>query len=259
MQCRNDFESGSNGTNITTGNSASPDAWDAVTGPGAGASALAYDSAIKMRGALSGKFQSGGSAGTDLVTWSTKFGTQTTWYGRGYLYLTGASPTQNRSGMKSNGNVRWAIATNSKIELWNNLGAVGATSATTVTNNSWARIEWKLVHSTTVGSFEMKIFLTPDSVTPTETFSFTGANTAANCTSATFGIYTSVVSHPAFYFDDIEVNSTGYPGPSAAATAKTSSGFTDFADPGWMLKALRPSWRRRRSGILVPEPRIAIA
>lgn len=37
------------------------------------------------------------------------------------------------------------------------------------------------------------------------------------------------------------------------STAKTSSGFVNFQDPGWMLKAFRPNWRPRRSGLLIPD------
>lgn len=227
MQLKNNFESGSNGTTISVSNSASPNAWSAVTGPGNGVSAVAYNSAIVANGLLSGKFQSGAGAGTDFVNWAQSvFGTQTTWYGRVYINITGATPTQNRSGMKTNANVRWAISTARKIELYNGGATVGATSTTIIPTGQWVRIEWKIIHHASAGSFEMKIFLTPNSLTPDETFSFTNANTtSAGCTAVNFGIWTSVVNHPEFYLDDIEVNNTGYPGPLAGTESLINSNF----------------------------------
>ena len=91
----NDFNEGTNGSDITTGNSGGgvgENAFDSVTTTSA--HTAVYSNTAAIHSALSGAFSTTASAGVAMVTWSTSLGTQSTIYGRVYVYMA-AYPTSD--------------------------------------------------------------------------------------------------------------------------------------------------------------------
>jgi hypothetical protein len=93
----NSFESGTNGTTITTGNSggASGNAFDVTEA--SGTSILVYSNTQAAHGSLSAEFANNGD-GANSVSWSTSLGTQTQVWFRAYVYFT-ANPSVTLSSL----------------------------------------------------------------------------------------------------------------------------------------------------------------
>ena len=212
------FETGVHGNNVATADAGSGDAWNVVqiTSPGT----LKYDNTI-FYGALGAKLTSSTATSGIHMAWTTAFPTVTDHYGRIYVYF----PT-SFSGMgiarqiaTSSGGLNAAqlrINNTGKVELIDGTNAIRATSTNSLNTGAWTRLEYRFIHSTTVGQMECKIFLSPDSATPTETLTTTAAwNTRANADEIYFGCtFGSPNGHNAFWIDNIVANATAYPGPA---------------------------------------------
>lgn len=201
---------------MTTGNTggASGNAFDAVT-----ATVPNFGSTSLRLGGLSADIQAAGN-----VAWTTSItGTPLTLWGRFYLLITvtptiGAripqffSPT---SAGASSGFV--LVSTAAKIQT-NAKGGTNILSTTILTTNTWYRLEFKhtLVVSGTCTT-DCTIYL-GDSTTATETMTQatgTGVSTDTSINKVQWG---STAATPAdtVFFDDVQVNATGFPGPSPA-------------------------------------------
>ena len=78
----------------------------------------------------------------------------------------------------------------------------------------WVRIEYHLVHSTTVGQAEFKLFTSLESPSPVETLTTAAdKNLLASADEIRYGVRSgqSVVT---YYYDDIVAGATSYPGPA---------------------------------------------
>lgn len=207
------------GTAITTGNSggASGSAFDAVQlGTGA---AVTSDSAHAHRGALSCHVTTGGTAAQDNVLWSTSAGTLTQSWFRLYLYFTAnpAATTQVYSAFNVGGGTECAalsVNTSGTLRFDNSTGSPIITTTTAIATGQWVRIEGFITGSATVGQLELKLFNTPDSLTPDETHTSTAAqNTAGPLAFYNFGTV-GAAANVSYWLDDLGLSSTGYPGPA---------------------------------------------
>ena len=164
LAANNGFESGSDETTITTGNSG-PDAFDAVL-LGAG-NALVYDSARAAHGVLSARIDLGAASGsTASMQWTFTEATEV--WGWFYVFITGNPGAGLRicGGEQAGlGNWRMNLAVTGQIQVLdqNFAGAVNTTAA--VPQNVWHRVGWRVLCSETVGQIEARIY-EGDSTTP---------------------------------------------------------------------------------------------
>jgi hypothetical protein len=218
-QCTATFESGTNGNTIATGDTAAATAWDGVTIAGSGS--VTYTNSVTAVGTLAGKVSTT-SSGHSYLEWSTALGTVTNQYGRMYI----------RSNVV---NSLWVI-----MSVWNGStlgsyiyidgtghikmeqditgGAIGFTNA--ISANTWYRLEYHIIHSTTVGDTEMKLFSSLESSTPLETVTNSGnRNTLVQATKIRMGVGCGVVAYANrdLYLDNVVAGAASYPGPSAVA------------------------------------------
>lgn len=222
----NTFEGGSNGVNITTGNSGglSGDAFQDIA---VGAdSTQVYDSTLFYKGAVSAKI----AAGLTLayVGYTTLIGTQTSIYGRTYLYLDTALPTQSiaiastlfNDGVSSVACGRIAINGAGRLRLLDQAGVQQAISPNNASGivpvAQWVRLEWRFVGSPTTGSIEVKLFLDPTSVTPDSTTTATNIDTLGPFNRYRIGKGAPTTgTEPVFHIDSVLWDTAGYPGPAA--------------------------------------------
>lgn len=223
-QCTNTFEGGSDTTAITTGNSggASGTAWDNVI------NAPTY-SATQARDTLSGAIATSAS-GTKYLTWSTAGGTITDHYGRAYVYLDiGAATNINtsrffefRNGSGLTAFIRPKASSTARVtEIADSAGSIVAVGSTVWTKNTWVRIEWHIVHSATVGTVDVRVYLSPDSSSIDETVSASSLNLRTDNTNIRMGVTTSIANFPVSggicYFDNVVYGATSWPGPAVTA------------------------------------------
>lgn len=216
------FERGTSGATIATGDVGDLDAWDAVT-IGTAAAAI-YDTAHAMFGLKAAKVSTGATSTNALLSWIAKLGTQTSHYGRVYLYLT-ANPASSvnvivaPSGAVNNPSVQ--INTAGKLRLLDAAGAQQGISTNTISLNQWIRIEYHFVHSATVGQIEAKLFNTATSSTPTETLtSVATLNTNVSADRVRFGIVNNNANAGPFWLDQIQAGAGAYPGPYVAPAGR---------------------------------------
>lgn len=206
----NSLEGGTNGTTVTSGNSggSSGDAFTTITGT------VTFDNTHPKRGSLGIKFVA--SASIASADWRTIGNVSTLWFRR-YVYITAnpAATTRLVTIQNSSGTLCGAISilTSGKLALLNSGGSVQLSSANAVPLNSQFRIEGFLTGSATAGQIELKIFLTPDSVTPDDTQT---TGTAVTTTGLVDRIVWGSQNAQTFteYMDDPAYSTTGYLGPS---------------------------------------------
>lgn len=216
----NDFNEGTNGTGITTGNSGGgvgESAFDSVTTTNS--ATAVYSNVAAVNSGLSGAFSTSGVSGVAMVTWSTSLGTQSTIYGRVLVYMQSYPAADDnivefRNGATFGGGVM--IATSGQLRTQNaSFGEVGG--GPTVPLNTWTRIEFKLVcGGAGVGSLNLNYYSTSDSVTITQSVTDNagafGSSSAIN--TINYGRTSNHASQPAVYLDGLNVNLQGYPGPA---------------------------------------------
>lgn len=212
-----DMEEGSSGTTIAAAvGGPVEDAWDSVT-IGTGAT-LQYSNTQAAHGVISALVATSGTAATSYMTWSTSMGSLTTQYGRQYIYLT-ANPTTQASILRQGNGATFCgalqVTTTGHFQaVDSSFGAVW-TSAAAIPLNTWIRIEWQWVASTTVGQIIISYYL-GDSQTSVETF-MSAANQnfgAASFANTDFGWVTSAANLPSLYIDDVAVTTVGLFGPA---------------------------------------------
>lgn len=176
MLLRNKFSGGTDGVAITTGNSggASGDAFVTV----AGTAAFESDNATGFRAPMTCKF----NTASDRLRWDgfTLAG-RDVWI-REYIYLT-ANPSTSAiiafiAQVSGTSNLLVYIDTNGKVAINDTANAQVGVTTTSVTLNSWVRIEVFCHTGTTTsnGTFEARLYNTTESMTPTETISGSGLN-----------------------------------------------------------------------------------
>lgn len=229
----NNFEGGSDGTTITTGNSggASGTAFDGVSRDATGTPGVVAFSNVQARaGALSGRFQVGSVTAITAANWSTARGTITDDFVRAYFYLT-SSFTLNMGVIKwysaalaNYGSILWGGAGANKLSILNNVGASIAGPSTTVLSlNAWHRLEAHHFADTAAAQTTLRIFagVNVNGTTPDETLTSTtyaGPTTSTGrvdigCAAA--GGASEPSSSGFLYADDIVAGGTDWIGPVA--------------------------------------------
>lgn len=211
----NTFEGGSNGTTITTGNSGgtSGNAFDSTSG-----TVPTFSTAHAMHGTIGLAMQGSGN-----VRWSSASvtGGNTTMYGRVYVFITAAPNVQTvlvggqtpSSTIAAQFSVR--VNTNRAVGTITK-GSTAIASTTKLTVATWYRLEFKMV-SVTSGNctLDCRIYV-GDSTTITETMTQATGTGQAGDTSID-GLMvgsTNIVTANVVFLDDLQINSTGYPGHS---------------------------------------------
>lgn len=214
-QLANNFEAGTNGSNVTTGGGeASPDAFGYADGGGA----ITYDTTHAAHGTKAGKCTTG------AIGWlNAQIVSQTDHYGRYYVYRTANPVTKNADlyVTLTSGTLRIYVNTSGQVEIAKGT-TVLQTSTVTVNLNGWTRIEYHIVNNAVTGSFQVKIFTTPDGGTAAETLTQTSEDTSTASTEIYVGNSLATGGNSAFWIDDVIVKATSYPG-SAAAAAPTNT------------------------------------
>lgn len=235
-----DFERGTNGSTISTGDTGSLTAWNSVnlTGTATGK----YDNTQVAHGTLASKFTSTSDSESTL-RWTTAMGTPSNHYGRLYLYMTAYAAAGDANFIKTRSagvdDLYFAFSSTAHFFYLYNGGAQLGTTTTTFSLNTWYRIEWHFVHSAAgAGSIEMKIYSSLDSITPIETKTISSLTTAASADGIFFG--NDRWTWDSYWLDQIVANATAYPGPFPVSTAApTVSGTTSI---GSTLTATTGTW-----------------
>lgn len=218
-----DFEAGVNGAAITTGaGEASATAWTSVDGD----PEPTYSNAQAFDGSLSALIDA-----NDWMRWSSS---ATDHYGRLYVYLT----SDNAGGFTTifdleDSSVWFSIA------IWTDrkwyLGGVNNAGATIIPLNQWVRIEYHIVHHTSAGSYEARLYLDPASNTADETLSASSLNSQTQAGQIRFGsnIYNGFSS--GYHLDAIVANATDWVGPIGSSQTLLAS--ADSVDGAWTDQA----------------------
>lgn len=205
---QNTNEGGTDETTVTTANSggASGDAWTFVDGGGT----RVFDTAQASHGSLSLRLAtaSGGSNRFSLFEWTHSAISQS--YGRFYIRLSAGSTDHRELARIRNGAQQsFAIDLTAAevLEIHNRNNAVVATGSTTLSINTWYRIEWSLTPgpagSATVYLYDL------DSATPLETLGpVTSDYDGTTVSVVTFGQIDSISNLPSMWFDSIAVSDT---------------------------------------------------
>jgi hypothetical protein len=212
----NDFESGSNGTSVTTGNSGSTlaNAFDSIS---TGSGSLTYtNSPAAAHGSLAAA--SGTSSNSTVnMAWSTSMPNLRTVFGRANVYLTGSPSANMRFFQTMNGGNVVAcigISTSLKLRVFNGGGTVFSLSTMTLPTNQWFRVEWVIYNTTADTHSTVMIYSDITSSTPDEV-NVSGSNTSSYDFADTyqFGTLFSTSSTYTLYLDDIAITNTGFIGP----------------------------------------------
>jgi hypothetical protein len=95
----------------------------------------------------------------------------------------------------------------------------------TITAGSWFRMEWAITFPlSAAGQVTLNIYTSPDSAVPAATFT-SGANQnfgSLACDQVQFGWTGSNANQPNLSFDDLNVNTAGFPGPVHTARSRAS-------------------------------------
>ena len=225
----NSFDGSSNNTTVSTGNSGggSGNAFDSVN---IGASAtLIYSNAHYAHGSLAGRFATGASSVTDLVSWLTaSVGIQPKIWFRVYAFFT-ANPASSIRAFRalSNGGQCGAmqVTTSGTLQLLNAAGGTVATSSNAVPLNQWFRVEGFIVGSPNAGQLSFSLFFSPDAQIPVETITSSATQSTNNPVAAVqFGATGSAANVAQFWLDSIGISNTGPLGP-ASLTGPPSLGY----------------------------------
>jgi Putative Ig domain len=236
----NDFREGTAGTGITTGNSGgtAENAFDAVTATNG--ATVTYSATQAIHSSLSMAVTTTATAGVASATWSTSLGTQTTVFGRAYLYLT-ASPAvtdaifQHHLSGATTCNIQ--MTTGRQIAIQDANSATVHTLTSVVPTGQWVRVEWEIIFSATVGQVTVNYYASADSTTTTETYTSAATqnfNTGAN--SIDWGWTNSHASQPVMYMANLNINNTGFAGP-ANSNVLLVNNFDGLPNPGFITPA----------------------
>jgi hypothetical protein len=208
-------EGGTDATPITTGNSggASGDALDyASIGSGA---TLNYETAQKAHGSLSAAVAVGVTSTTCYFGWLTAHARL---YARFYVRFPSV-PTANTRffGFYSSGPITTVAAflryaTTGKLVVCDSASATQWTSTNNLPLNQWIRIEFWAYANATAGQFKISYYNTPDSDTPTETFTSPATlNLSTTIAAVIAGISIAQASVPKFWIDDLAYSNLEQP------------------------------------------------
>lgn len=207
----NSFEGGTNGVNISTGNSGglSGNAFDSV-GIGAGAT-LAYSTVQSAHNALSMLCQTV-AANSTSVGWAASMGTQTQVWFQSYMFFPSLPGGITRFFTTSVGGVgmaRFAITPAGQLQV-SGSSSTFTTGTATIPTNQWFRVNGYAIGSATAGQTQVNFYSPMDSLVPVETdTSAATINTGGPSTSYSFGPGAGTANQGPFNMDDLWLSSNG--------------------------------------------------
>ena len=214
MQLDNTAEGGTNGVTASTSNTggASGDVFNATVGT----PTITFSNAFAHNGSLS--YRVVVSSTQQYVQWNYTNGS--TFYGRMYMYMT-AYPVGGTTGivrfLRSGGQAaRIAIETTGVLTLRDAGNAAEFSLSTPCALNQWIRFEFRLTFVPGTGTGQLLLFNTADSTTATDSFTSNTVNLSTGCDGIQWGSHNNITF--TYYFDDIQVNDTGLPGPAISNT-----------------------------------------
>jgi hypothetical protein len=223
------FERGIQGDTIAAVTEGSLSAWDEViTSTVSSVTYPIYDGAhvLRISGTLAGMYQT--SSGRAMTSWKTAtLGATAEHYGRLYLYLGAAPPSSVWfvSGYDSASSAFVLVLNSSRQIVVRDSAGVQGTMTTAIPLNQFVRVEWHVINSATVGQVEVKLFKQPFSATADETLTTAASlNTRTQTDQIDFGIATSSTTGP-WWFDDLAISFSGYPGPSQSPPDSNDLGY----------------------------------
>lgn len=212
------FESGTNGNTVSTSDPGTATSWGTVQLTNGGT--IVYDNTHSYDSIAALLQTNANPAGVaaNLQWGSSKVGTITEHYGRIYVYFpSNPNYTPRFISALSTGTFEGAVGINSagKLQLIDAAGVTQAQSTNAIALNQWIRIEYHMVHSTTAGFIEAKLFNSPDSTTPTEVVSTSSnLNTGASINTLRYGFPSSANNiNNSAWLDNVVGAVTSYPGP----------------------------------------------
>lgn len=227
------FEKGINGGNVLTTDPGDSNPWDlrSVT-----AGSIKYDNTHIRSGNLAAKLAYNGTSAQTYLGWSTQWGTRTEHYNHKYIYMTAYPSTNNHNGMflylsAASGVAGWQIDNTGKMQI-NYLPFATTTGSMVIPLNKWIRLEWYILHSSTVGIFEMKTFI-EDSTSPLEVITKNNINTGSNSDSVEVGCANTSDTVFTYWFDDVVIGATSYPGPSMSNQKHLVDSFSRSVSSDW--------------------------
>ena len=209
------FDTGANGSDVLTTDPGSPTAFDvrSVT-----SGSIKYDSSVTYGGALSAKFSFSNVSAQTYLRWTTATGSLTNHYGRAYLYATSYPATTVgdhapfgfiQTSFSNGPAVR--VHTTGVLEL-DDGAFIGTLGSVPIALNQWIRIEWHVIHLTSGGLIEAKLFNNPTSTAPDEWIIFSNRNTGVDCGKLQLGSDNSG-SGWIFWLDNVVAGATDWVGP----------------------------------------------
>lgn len=222
----NGAEGGSDTTAVTAGNSggASGDAFTTIT---KGASTqINFSATQEANGALSYQVVEPATTAAVYMEWGAAVvgGPHVTLYGRFYIYLPAAPATamycmRLLSGATSGAGLR--INTTRGLQWANGTTAVGTASsgAGLITLNTWTRVEWTVTLATGATGSGTATLYTGNSLSADGTATVASQAFAIGSADVCRYGWTNVggLASSTSYFDGLQVNNTGLPGPESAA------------------------------------------
>lgn len=213
----NNFNGGTDGATITTGNSggASGDAFQSISATPVFTNVQWHSGGMAMRIV--------DAAGTTHCAHSGLGSITTNVYFRTYMYMDAFPGTNAVAILMQTGaaaNCAWInINTTGKVNARNAANTSINTSTASVNLSSWFRLEWRVKASVTVGEIEWRLYNSPDSETITETINAAATQVlGANIDLVRWGETANVPGTPfTVYFDDVAVSTTDWIGPSRSA------------------------------------------
>lgn len=229
------FETGVAGVGLSTSDAGSATAFDNVTA--FGGNTITYDATHVANGTLACKPDAtNNTASVAVFRWSTGIGTLTDWYGRVYLWAD-ANPAGSYRFLADYNNdyPQLRITSAGKIQAVDAGASQAVITTASISLGQWVRIEWHLIHSATVGQWEVKLFNTATSTTADETQTSTAnLNTRASLADVAFGLNSGGSSAGPIWLDNVVAGATSYPGPVVSAAAATPLTVTAFT--GWLSR-----------------------
>lgn len=231
------------GTTVTTANSGTGTntAYTTVTIPAAGT--LIYDNSQFAHQTQSIQMATGATSGTCFAAQSFT-GVATVW-GRFYMYATNFTSTQ-QVGVRLRGlsaqSARFTVTSGGLILIHNGANTIVATGSVALSAATWYRFEFTCTQGAT-GTATLNVYIL-DQITLLDTITVTSAFGTNNIDEFGIGEFTATPNVSAFWFDDTDVNDSGFPGPAQPPM------------PGTLVRVNKffGTFMRRRYGELMAPP-----
>lgn len=225
MARSNSFEGGSNGTTLTQGSGGntggtSGDFLDNVS-VGTGAT-VAFSTAQAAHGTVSMNAVTTGTSSLAYAGWT--LASVASDFSRTYCRFASLPSAQQlfmrylSSGSQS---VRVNVTTTGTIEVRNAANTVVGTTTSAISANSWFRVELSVTFSATVGAVTLRLYLTPDSTTISDSLTLSSLALTASASELRFGVGAAMANTSSMFFDDIATEGATWHGPATRTVNPT--------------------------------------